>query len=186
MNTMKRHLTKVLFATGAVALVAAGCSSGSNGGGSAAANPGSSAFVSVATVSGSRVLVDSAGNTLYSPTNEQGGHIHCVGACTSFWKPLSASSTQAQAAKAQVGSSVGTVRRPDGTMQLTYHGRPLYSFSEEGPGQLTGNGFRDAFNGTQFDWAAVGVHGSVAHPKGAAGSGGGYSSSQQGGSGYQY
>ena len=50
---------------------------------------------------------------------------------------------------------VGTVKRPDGEQQVTFRGRPLYTFTEEGPGQLTGDGFKDSFGGTSFTWRAV-------------------------------
>jgi Secreted repeat of unknown function len=60
----------------------------------------------------------------------------------------------------------GVVTRPDGGEQLTFNGLPLYSFTEEGPGQLDGDGFVDDFGGTQFEWAAA----STGAGSGAAGS----------------
>jgi predicted lipoprotein with Yx(FWY)xxD motif len=40
--------------------------------------------------------------------------------------------------------SLGTVRRPNGKTQVTYRGRPLYTFTEDTePGEVNGEGFRD-------------------------------------------
>jgi predicted lipoprotein with Yx(FWY)xxD motif len=101
------------------------------------------------------VLTDSAGRTLYSADVEKGGRILCTTGCTSFWNPVSASSTQAKTAAADLNLDLGVVKRPGGARQLTFDGKPLYSFTEEGPGQLKGNGFVDDFHGTQFTWMAA-------------------------------
>ena len=48
------------------------------------------------------------------------------------------------------------IKRPDGTRQVTYDGRPLYRFTEDGgAGKVTGDGFKDSFGGTKFTWHAV-------------------------------
>ena len=41
--------------------------------------------------------------------------------------------------------TLGVVTHPDGSKQVTVAGRPLYTFTQEGPGQVTGNGVADAF-----------------------------------------
>ena len=40
--------------------------------------------------------------------------------------------------------NIGAVKRPGGADQLTLNGKPLYSFTQEGAGKPTGNGFMDA------------------------------------------
>jgi hypothetical protein len=56
------------------------------------------------------------------------------------------------------------VRRPDGTAQLTAGTRPFYTFVEDSPGQVNGNGFQDQFGGRHFTWHAVLSSGAVALP----------------------
>jgi hypothetical protein len=58
-------------------------------------------------------------------------------------------------APAGVGGNIGTLMRPDGTRQVTSNGQPLYTFTSEGAGQLTGNGVSDSFGGNSFSWRAV-------------------------------
>ena len=87
-----------------------------------------------------------------------------------FWNPVSASSTQAKTAAADLNLDLGVVKRPGGARQLTFDGKPLYSFTEEGPGQLKGNGFVDDFHGTQFTWmaAAAGAEPASSMPSGSS------------------
>jgi len=155
---MKRLL--ILGAMVAAAAVLAACGSSSGGSGSAtAATPSSSGqTVSVANISGTgRVLVDSSGQALYASNLEKSGKVMCMQGCTSFWKPLTVNGSPSGSGV----SGLGTVKRPDdGAMQVTYKGMPLYSFTQEGANEVTGNGFQDAFNGQQFTWHVVSVSGS--------------------------
>jgi predicted lipoprotein with Yx(FWY)xxD motif len=97
---------------------------------------------------GTMVLVNAHGMTLYSLSGEQSGKFICTSsACLQVWHPLTAS------AGAPSGSvaSLATVRRPDGTEQVTYKGMPLYTFAQDQkPGDANGQGIKDV--GT---WAAV-------------------------------
>jgi predicted lipoprotein with Yx(FWY)xxD motif len=99
---------------------------------------------------GATVLVDTQGMTLYSLSGEQGGKFICTSsACTQVWHPLSAA---AGTPSGSVGS-LGTVKRPDGTEQVTYKGMPLYTFTQDQtPGEAKGQGIKDV--GT---WTAVTV-----------------------------
>src|SRR5262245_4845206 len=159
LNT-KYSVTAVL-AAGLVALVLAACggssSSGSSGSGSGSASTAgtSGAVLSVKSVDNSDVLTNAQGKALYTANVEKGGKIMCTGQCTSFWMPADGSAAQAKTAASDLNLKVGVVKRPDGTSQLTLNGQPLYSFTQEGAGKLTGNGFMDAFNGTQFTWSAA-------------------------------
>lgn len=170
---------------GGVALAAAACGSSTT---STSATTGgstsgmSAGVVSAVSVDGTKTLAASDGHTLYSPTNEANGQIHCVGACTSFWKPLTATQQQAQQASSTLHQQFGVVKRPDGGTQLTVAGHPLYTFTPEGAHELQGNNVTDSFSGTQFTWMAALTHG--ASSGSTSGSGG--STSGGSGGGYSY
>jgi predicted lipoprotein with Yx(FWY)xxD motif len=164
-----RHSVTAALAVGAAALLLAACGGGDDDdNGSATAAGAGSGIVSIQSVDGTNVLADSEGRTLYSAEVEQGGRILCTGACESFWEPIGASASEADSASTDLDLDLGVVDRPDGDRQLTFDGLPLYSFTEEGPGELDGDGFVDDFEGTHFEWAAAATGGG----SGSAGSGG--------------
>jgi predicted lipoprotein with Yx(FWY)xxD motif len=168
-----KHSAKLALAIGAAALGVVGCGSGDEEsvGAAGASAPG---LVSVAMVDGTDVLADSGGRTLYTTPVEQGGKILCVSACTTFWEPLVASPDDADAAAEALNADLGVVDRPDGDRQLTLDGLPLYTFTEEGPGQLEGDGFVDDFQGTTFEWEAARPESAPAPNVPSDGAGGGY------------
>jgi predicted lipoprotein with Yx(FWY)xxD motif len=166
-----KYSVTAAFAVGVAALVLAACGGSNDDGNATAASSGSgSGIVSTESVDGMNVLVDTAGKTLYSANVETGGMIRCTDGCTSFWKPLEATTKQSKTASADLGVKFGVVKRPDGARQLTFKGKPLYTFTQEGSGELQGDGFTDDFQGTHFEWSA-------ATSGGGSGSGGSNSSS---------
>jgi predicted lipoprotein with Yx(FWY)xxD motif len=138
-------------ATVALALVVAGC--GSSGSGEpAAARPAPTVSAKQLTGLGA-VLVDDHGHALYASDQEKSGTIRCTGGCLTFWDPLTAA---APTGASNLTGTLATIRRADGARQVTYRGMPLYRFTQDpGPGQVTGNDFKDAFAGTSFTWHAV-------------------------------
>jgi predicted lipoprotein with Yx(FWY)xxD motif len=133
----------------------------------AAASSGAATAAVVKTASnstlGATVLVNAQGMTLYHLSGEQGGKFICTSAaCVATWPPLLASSTSAPAGG--VGN-LGTVKRPNGTVQVTYNGEPLYTFSHDKAGEANGQGIKDV--GT---WTAVttGAGSAAATPAAAA------------------
>jgi predicted lipoprotein with Yx(FWY)xxD motif len=177
---MKKVLIPVLLLAAAAALAACG---GGGGSGDATASSGTSA-VSVQDVGGAgSVLVDSSGQALYTSDVERAsGKVMCTGACNSFWEPLT---TQGNVTSSgDVPGKVGEIKRPDGTTQVTYNGDPLYTFTQDQAGEVTGDGFKDAFDGQQFTWSVV----SVGNSGGGSGSAAGGSTATGGssGGGYSY
>jgi len=161
---MRRSILISTLLIGAAALGVAACGSSDDSDSGAGASGSSSGIVSVAKVDGNNVLADSAGKTLYSAAVEKGGQIHCVGACTSFWKPMLASSADAKKAAGELDAKLAVVKRPDGDQQLSFDGLPLYTFAEEGAGKLQGDGFADDFQGTHFEWKAARTSGGSSAP----------------------
>jgi predicted lipoprotein with Yx(FWY)xxD motif len=142
----------------AAALVLAACGGASK---STPSAPAGGTTIAVKSIDGvGDVLVDSAGKALYSSDVEAGGKVRCTGACTSFWKPLTVGSGTPKAAAA--AGKVSVVKRPDGARQLAVDGKLLYTFSEDAPGKLEGNGFSDDFDGHHFTWKAVLAGGNAA------------------------
>ena len=171
---MKKLLIPAALLAASAALVACGGGGGSAASGSAtvAMSTGADSAVAVKSLSGAgRVLVDSAGQALYASEQESAsGKVMCTGACTQFWMPASGSGGVPK--QGPVASQVGVINRPDGTKQITYKGMPLYSFTQDQPGEVNGDGFHDAFDGHQFTWNVVTIDNG-----GSGGNGGGSTSS---------
>ena len=87
------------------------------------------------------VLVDGRGKTLYTLSAETRGRFICTTKfCLSLWSPLVVGRGTTPAG----AQHLATIRRPDGRTQVTYRGRPLYTFNQDTkPGDVKGNGFKD-------------------------------------------
>jgi predicted lipoprotein with Yx(FWY)xxD motif len=151
---VKRTIHSLCLAA-TVAVVIAGCGSGDStssggayggGGGGGGTKPaaetsgGGDGIVSAAKVGDlGMVLVDSQGRTLYDFHKDKGSKSACYGACAGAWPPLlTEGNPQAQGPADR--SMLGTTRRKDGTVQVTYNGWPLYTYvGDENPGEANGN-----------------------------------------------
>ncbi|MGH9214881.1 MAG: COG4315 family predicted lipoprotein [Acidimicrobiales bacterium] len=179
---MMRLSTSAAIVAGALALAACGSSGNDNGSSSSTAPAKSSETVSVEHIDGiGDVLVDKSGMALYSPDQEANGKVLCTGACESFWKPL-APGTGTPTAESGV-ASLAVIMRPDGSQQVTDDGKPLYTFTEDSKGKVTGNDFSDDFGGQQFTWHAVLSDKTSTGSSGGATTGGGTPSTSSGSSG---
>lgn len=87
------------------------------------------------------VLVDRNGHTLYDLSVERKGRFICTTkACLSFWHPL----VVAKGTKPTGAVALATIKRPDGRIQVTYKGAPLYTFVQDVKlGDVKGDGFKD-------------------------------------------
>jgi len=140
---MKRILA-LAVAPVVVALVVAGCG-GSSGSSSTASTSSGGAKAADTTVALRKLnvgsaLVDGAGRTLYLFEADKTDKSTCNGACASLWPP------DTVAAKPKAGAGVdaaklGTTKRSDGELEVTYNGHPLYFYAPDTqPGQDAGQG----------------------------------------------
>ena len=106
---------------------------------SAAVSPRAKVLVRVTSVGG--VLADSRGHTLYSYAADKARQSTCYTSCAAAWPPL------LTAGKPLAGLGIrtallGTTKRKDGKLQVTYAGHPLYVFAAETKaGRLDGQGY---------------------------------------------
>jgi predicted lipoprotein with Yx(FWY)xxD motif len=174
---MRRHLIVASLAAAVLALTA--CASSSSSSSSSAAPSGTPAAgasssssgttLMVRTIGSAQVVTNSAGLTLYWFAPDTSTMSKCTGACATYWPPVKGPAT----AGSGVTGTVGVITRPDGTMQATYDGHPLYTYvADSAPGQNKGNGL----NLSGGLWYEMTVSGAT--PAAAA------SSSSHGGYGY--
>jgi predicted lipoprotein with Yx(FWY)xxD motif len=134
-RTWNPKFRAVLIAISAIALIAAGA-------------VGASAQTSKRVVKeannaklGKTVLTNVKGITLYSLSAETNGKFICKGSCLKDWHPL----VVAAGVKPTGPVRLGTIKRPDnGRRQVTFNGRPLYTFDEDAKaGDAKGEGIKD-------------------------------------------
>jgi predicted lipoprotein with Yx(FWY)xxD motif len=88
------------------------------------------------TIGGTTVLTNAKGFTLYSFAPDTPATSKCYGSCAAYWPPV----TGTPAASSTLPGRVGTLKRTDGSEQLTYNGHPLYTYvGDSAPGQARGN-----------------------------------------------
>lgn len=138
-----------------------------------------SAVVKTASTPLGRVLVDSRGHTLYLFERDKGTKSSCYGKCAVFWPPLLTSGKPTAAAGARA-SLLGTTRRTDGKLQVTYRGHPLYLFVKDTKAGMTKGQNLDFFGG---EWYVLSPAGVKVEKKVSSSGGGGYGSGGYGNGG---
>jgi predicted lipoprotein with Yx(FWY)xxD motif len=121
------------------------------------ANHSASAGVKVAIANSGlgRILVNGRGRTLYLFEKDKHGKSTCSGNCAGFWPPLITSGKPLATAGART-SLLGTTKRADGRLQVTYNRHPLYSFIKDARKGQTNGEEVDAFGA---EWYAVSAAG---------------------------
>ena len=128
-----QYLKTLAVAIGTLALAAAFAVSASGSASSGTA-------VKIGSSNLGRILVDSHGKTLYLWAHDKGRKSTCYGDCAAYWPPLIAHGRAFARAGARA-RLVGTTRRNDGRLQVTYAGHPLYYFVQDTKaGQTNGEG----------------------------------------------
>jgi predicted lipoprotein with Yx(FWY)xxD motif len=128
----------------------------------AAAGGSSGTVVKVGPSNLGRVLVDAHGKTLYLWAHDKGTKSTCNGDCAEYWPPLLTRGKPIATGGAKA-TLLGTSRRSDGRIQVTYAGHPLYYFVQDTkPGQTKGEGLT-GFGGR---WDPVSASGTAVQKRG--------------------
>jgi predicted lipoprotein with Yx(FWY)xxD motif/cytochrome c5 len=91
-------------------------------------------------------LVTEEGMSLYLLLADEATLSTCYDACAEAWPPLTTREGAIVAAEGLDPELLGTVRRDDGDLQVTYSGWPLYTWiQDDAPGDVTGQGFSDVW-----------------------------------------
>ena len=155
-RTRKFHVAAV--AALALVLAFAACGDDSDEGNSdSSAAASTTATVTVETVDRvGEVLVDSEGAALYTADQEMDGKVRCTDSCAEIWIPLTMSGSGEPTASDDVPGKLGVAQRPGGERQVSYDGKPLYTFADDAmAGEVTGDGLSDTFDGELFSWRVV-------------------------------
>ena len=103
------------------------------------------------------ILVNSKGHTLYLFKKDRNGKSSCTGSCATFWPPLLAHG-KPTAGSGVKASLLGTTKRSNGALQVTYNKHPLYAYKlDQKAGQSKGEG--TLFFGGR--WYAVSARGTA-------------------------
>jgi len=133
------------------------------------AAPTKRAVVSTAKTSLGRIIVAN-GRSLYLFEKDRNGKSACSGQCAAFWPPLITSGKPSATGSART-SLIGTTRRADGRLQVTYNHHPLYTFvKDKKPGQTNGEGL----NAFGAGWDAMSPAGAKIAKPSASSTGAGY------------
>ena len=82
-----------------------------------------------------RVIADKRGEALYLFDKETSKRSRCYGACAVAWPPA-LTTAKPHAGKGTDANRLGTTRRRNGKLQVTYNGHPLYYYKEDEPGRI--------------------------------------------------
>lgn len=149
-----RRFALLLLPLAAAALIAAGCGeddatgNGSASGSDAAMQKGEDdamkaeasmsakgTRVKVVSSDYGQVIADGKGEALYLFDKESSKKPRCYGACASVWPPVLTKGKPVAGSGAKQ-SLLGTTKRANGKLQVTYAGHPLYYYVDDSPGTI--------------------------------------------------
>ena len=104
--------------------------------GSARAASGGAARLTVRSSEYGKAVFGPSGKVVYVFGADRGSTSHCYGVCATAWPPLLTKGAAPLAGPGISASLVGTTKRTDGTLQVTYAGRPLYYYSADKVGKI--------------------------------------------------
>jgi predicted lipoprotein with Yx(FWY)xxD motif len=156
-NSMRRSARNVAVAlTIAGALLLAACSSSPSS--TAGPTPKTTHALTLYAYKTSlgTVVGSIAGIVAYTDTAESSKHFVCTSAsCTATWHPWVTDGVAVNAASGVQQSLIGTVKRPDGSTQITYGGHALYLYAH------TQHAVQANAQGAGGVWYVVGTDGNV-------------------------
>ena len=82
-----------------------------------------------------RVIADRRGEAFYLFDKETTKRSRCYGECAVAWPPV-LTKGKPRAGKGANASRLGTTRRRNGRLQVTYNGHPLYYYRDDEPGRI--------------------------------------------------
>jgi predicted lipoprotein with Yx(FWY)xxD motif len=82
-----------------------------------------------------QVVADAKGEAFYVFGKEQSSKSKCYGACARAWPPV-LTSGKPRAGKGAKANLLGTTKRADGKLQVTYADQPLYYYVDDTPGNI--------------------------------------------------
>ena len=103
--------------------------------GGAATSATKGATITIGDSSFGSMLFDSNKQAIYIFEKDPQGDTVCYDECAAAWPPVFTKG-EPKAGKGVKDSLLGTVRRRDGRLQVTYSGKPLYFYAHEAPGEV--------------------------------------------------
>jgi predicted lipoprotein with Yx(FWY)xxD motif len=82
-----------------------------------------------------RVIADRRGEAFYLFDKERGKRSRCYGECAVAWPPV-LTKGKPRAGKGADSDLLGTTKRRNGKLQVTYNGHPLYYYKDDDPGRI--------------------------------------------------
>jgi len=123
--TMRLRLVALVVVVAAVAGLEA----------SAQAAPQAAARLSVRSTEYGKALFGPSGKVVYVFGADRGSTSRCYGVCATAWPPLLTSAAPLAGSGVQA-KLLGTTKRKNGTLQVTYDGHPLYYYSADKVGKV--------------------------------------------------